>query len=202
MYLLSRGARSGTRSSSADVANACAVSRSSSSPMSTSSISPAKNAPGATRRPTFSRWKHTVQAASIATPATSPVDASTPEGMSIATTSTPVALTCSISRAAGGRGSPLKPVPKSASTISPGDPRSLASSSGRASTTRTSQSASRSTSALTRPSPPLLPGPHTTVIDSSVPYSSRTNSASDRPARSINSSTSCPASAARISSAV
>jgi hypothetical protein len=109
----------------------------------------------------------TVAAASTTTPATSPVDASTPDGTSTATTAAPEPLICSISFAAGTRGSPRKPVPNSASTTTPGEPRSFSSSSGFASTTRTSRPAARSRRAATLPSPPLLPEPQTIVIAAS-----------------------------------
>ena len=54
-----------------------------------------------------------------ATPATSPVEASTPEGMSAATTGAPQPLIASIAASAGARGAPEKPVPKIASTTTP-----------------------------------------------------------------------------------
>ena len=62
--------------------------------------------PGATTRPTFLPWKVTVTSASTAAPATSPVVASTPEGMSTETTGAPVALIRPIAAAASSRGDP------------------------------------------------------------------------------------------------
>ena len=72
----------------------------------------------------FRPWKVTVSSAWTAAPATSPVEASTPEGMSTATIGAPSAFIASINVAASGRGSPRKPVPKSPSTITSGLPRS------------------------------------------------------------------------------
>ena len=65
-------------------------------------------------------------------PATSPVDALTPEGTSTATTGAPARVDRSISRAASSRGSPWKPVPRSASTITSGSPSSPTPSTTRA----------------------------------------------------------------------
>jgi len=53
-----------------------------------------------------------------------------------------------------------------------------------------------------RASPPFAPPPATTTISSASEYRSSTAVATAAPARSINCSTSCPSSAARISSAV
>src|SRR5690349_1144346 len=57
--------------------------------------------------------------ASTASPATSPLEASTPEAMSQATTGAPQELIALIAAAAGSRGAPSKPVPKIASTTAP-----------------------------------------------------------------------------------
>ena len=84
-------------------------------PMSATTTSPAWNRPGATWSPTLLAWNVTVSVALTAAPATSPVEASTPEGRSTATTGSPQALIRSISAAASGRGAPWKPVPNSAS---------------------------------------------------------------------------------------
>ena len=65
-----------------------------------------------------------VSSAATAAPATVPSDASTPEGMSSATTGRPAALIDSISVVAAGRGAPLNPVPNSAS-ITTSAPRSV-----------------------------------------------------------------------------
>ncbi len=71
------------------------------------------------RWPSFAAWKVTVRSASTAAPSTSPLEASTPEAMSQATTGAPQRLIASIAAAAGSRGSPAKPVPKIASTTAP-----------------------------------------------------------------------------------
>ena len=84
--------------------------------MSATSTSPARNRPGATASPTFSAWNVTVTSASTAGPATSPVEASTPDGTSSERTGAPRELISSMWRAASARGAPRKPVPKSAST--------------------------------------------------------------------------------------
>jgi len=99
-----------------------------------------------------------VTAARTAAPGTSPVDALTPDGTSTATTGRRLAFISSIIRAASSRGASRRPMPRSASTITSGSPRSPTPS-----TTCTSRRASRSTRAHTLPSPPLLPPPHTTV---------------------------------------
>ena len=62
----------------------CSVSAGS-SPMSATTTSPAWKRPGAIASPTFGPCMVTVTSAFTAAPATSPVDASTPEGMSTAT---------------------------------------------------------------------------------------------------------------------
>ena len=92
----------------------------------------------------------TVTSAFTAAPAISPVSALTPDGRSTATTGTPAAFIASICAAASGRGSPLKPVPKSASiSTSPSVPSAA------------SRPAARSTSSAIRPSPPFAPPPQT-----------------------------------------
>ena len=135
-----------------------------------------------------------------AAPATSPVEASTPDGRSTATIAASEAFIASISPTASGRGAPVNPVPKSASTITSGVPTSV--SPALASTSRTSRPASSRYRAATRPSPPLFPPPQTTVIRRACSKSAIRTSATAFPARSISTSTSCPSSARRISSAV
>ncbi len=132
-----------------------------------------------------------MRTADTAAPGTSPVDAFTPEGMSTATTGAADSLIASIWRAASSRGSPWKPVPKRASTITSASPSD-----------RSSQPFERSSSAAILPSPPLAPPPVTAANERASGKRARISSATARPARSISSSTSCPASAARISSAV
>ena len=123
--------------------------------MSATTTSPAWKRPGATWSPTLLAWNVTVSDALTATPATSPVDASTPEGRSTETTGNPQALIRSIIAAASVRGEPWKPVPKSAS-ITTSQPST-------ASVSTASRPASRSTRAAMRPSPPFEPSPQTTA---------------------------------------
>ena len=164
--------------------------------MSATTTSPARKRPGATSVPTFGACIVTVTVAWTHAPATSPVDASTPEGRSTATTGFPLALIASIARAASSRGSPWKPVPKSASTIT------SASSTGASSAARAIFPADSSTSSAIRPSPPLAPPPQTATNRCAFGKRRIASSATARPARAISSSTSWPASARFISSAV
>ena len=144
----------GTRSRSAGSART-AFAPTGSSPMFATSTSPAWARPGETTRPSFLAWNVTVRSASTAAPATSPVEASTPEGTSTATTGRPQALMRSIVFTASGRGSPWKPVPKSASITTSAPTGSSVSSASRP--------ASRNTRAAIFPSPPFEPPPQTTA---------------------------------------
>ena len=105
--------------------------------------------------PTLAAWNVTVRSARTAAPSTSPVEAFTPDGRSTATTGAPAALIRSITPAASGRGSPWKPVPKSASITTSAPTWSCVSSA--------SKPASRINRAATRPSPPFEPPPQTTA---------------------------------------
>ena len=178
MYLVSPGARRGTTSSRAGVARRCSVSTSS-SPMSASTTRPARKRPGATTIPTFGAWNVTVRSAWTTAPATSPVDASTPEGRSTETTGAAAALIRSMAAAASARGSPRNPVPKSASTITSAPSTSPVSS--------TVCPASRSTRAATRPSPPFDPPPQTHANRRAAGNASIVSRATAVPARSISS---------------
>ena len=92
-------------------------------------------APGATWSPTLLAWNVTVSEALTAAPATSPVDASTPEGRSTETTGSPQALIRSIiaaasgarehrgSRCRRGRRSPRRSLRRRRSRPPPGPPR-------------------------------------------------------------------------------
>ena len=155
-------------------------------PMSTTVTSPAWALPGAIQSPGLPAWKVAVAAAVTATPATSPVELSTPLGTSQAKiiASPATALIASIALLAGSRGSPSNPVPRIASTIAAA-PSSAAGSNGRtggpvrrsrlvrasprkssgapSSSTSTSRPRLRNRRATTSPSPPLLPLPHTTA---------------------------------------
>ena len=151
-------------------------------PISTMLTSPASSLPGFTCSPIFEPWKVAVTSAFTASPCASPLDASTPEGTSQATTGASWPLMARIAPDTGSRGSPEKPVPSSASTTAP-DPSRRPASSGRGGSpgsrsrfaraspfkSATSPTASTSTRcpssrrirAATRPSPPLLPFPIT-----------------------------------------
>ena len=87
--------------------------------MSITVTSPAWALPGEIHSPGLAAWKVAVASARTASPATSPVEASTPLGTSQAnTTASPAAsLIAPIAARAGSRGSPEKPVPRIASTI-------------------------------------------------------------------------------------
>ena len=84
-----------------------------------------------------------------------------------------------ISSAASGRGSPWKPVPKSASTTTSYPSRSSVSSA--------TCPASRSTRAATRPSPPFEPPPQTHAKLRAAGNASIASRATAAPARSISS---------------
>ena len=172
--------------------------------------------------PTLGAWNVTVTLACTADPSTLPVEASTPEGRSTATTGTPAALTSAITRIASGRGLPRNPVPKSASTTTSAGvcsstkatPASLARPSMTAEspaifssdpTMRTTDRlpARASSAATRRPSPPFAPVPQHTATRSASGKRASTSWATAVPARSISSTVSpgYAASAARISSA-
>ena len=80
-YLLSSGRLRGTSARISRLTSRGSVCAGS-SPMSATTTSPAWNSPGATARPTLGPWKVTVSSAWTAGPATSPVEASTPDGTS------------------------------------------------------------------------------------------------------------------------
>ena len=93
------------------MARRCSVSTSS-SPMSATTTRPARKRPGATASPTFGAWNVTVRSASTTAPATSPVDASTPEGRSTDTTGAAAALIRSMSCCSVGARLALKSGPE------------------------------------------------------------------------------------------
>ena len=136
--------------------------------------------------PTLEPWKVAVTSARTASPATSPEEASTPEGTSQATTGASWRVDRG-DRAGHGlarlarrspcpaarpprRPSPPGPRARTAPGAAPGSRSRLAaasprsSSSGAMASTSTSRPSSRSSRATTRPSPPLLPLPTTTRI--------------------------------------
>src|SRR5262245_9115954 len=86
-------------------------------PISITSTAPACALPGWIHRPGLARWNVAVATARTAGPATSPVDASTPDGTSAAITAAPAALIASMTAAAGPRGAPVVPVPSSPPAI-------------------------------------------------------------------------------------
>ena len=104
------------------------------------------------------------------------------------------ALIRPIVAAASARGSPWKPVPKSASTITSACSTAIVSTA--------SQPSSRRMRAAIRPSPPFAPLPQTTAIRRASGNRCSTSRATAAPARSISSVTSWPSSAARISAAL
>ena len=193
------------------------------SPMSATTSSPAWNRPGAIALPTFGAWKVTVTVAWTAAPDTVPVDASTPEGRSTARTGTRPSFSSPMARSASGRGLPLKPVPKRASTATSASPCSstkatpasfarpsmtaaspVTFSSGPSRRTAVSTPARVSSAAVRSPSPPFAPVPHQTATRRAEEKRERISSATLLPARSISSRVGpgYAASAARISSEV
>ena len=133
----------------------------------------------------------TVTSALTAAPSTSPVDAFTPDGMSTASTGAPAALIRSIVAAASARGAPRNPVPSSASMTRSAPLLDLLSPC----------SSTRMRAAIL-PSPPFAPPPAKSAKRRASGKLRCASSATARPARSISTATSCPASAAFISSAV
>jgi hypothetical protein len=183
-------------------------------PIGATRSSPVWRFPGAIHCPSFAEWKVTVTSAATAEPSTSPVEALTPEAMSVATTGAGEPLIASIAEAAGSRGAPANPVPKIASTTTPAAARAPASSAestcraagnrsrfALASPERSPGGASRRAStaspdsasarAATRPSPPLFPFPQTTAARLEVASPSAA-SATALPAVSIRSSDGTP----------
>ncbi len=167
LNLVERWPRDGASSSTAGaIVPAAATGAPDGIPIATTRSSPLCHLPGATRCPSLAAWKLTVRSASTATPAISPLEASTPEAMSQATTGAGQRLIAAIAVAAGSRGSPAKPVPKIASTTTP-EPANQASRSSGASPEKsravsTAKPSSASWAAAIRPSPPLLPLPQRT----------------------------------------
>ena len=161
------------------------------------STSPAWNRPGATASPTFSRASSPSRR-STAAPATSPVDASTPDGMSTATTGAPERL-ISLDRRVprSGRGSPWKPVPSSASITRSASPSGAPGSLDPRQSPLGLQDLARDA-----PVAAVRAARRRDRDRRASGKRSSTAAATPPPARRIISSTSWPASAARISSAV
>ena len=93
----------GTSSNADAGTSACSCSRGR-RPIGAICTRPAWKRPGAIASPTLAAPNVTVAVARTATPGTSPVEASTPDGTSIATIGRPHALISSIIRAASSRG--------------------------------------------------------------------------------------------------
>ena len=182
--------------------------------MSATTISPHKARPGINRCPGFLRKKVTVSAAVTYTPPSGcPVSPDTPLGTSIATTGNPFRLSTICAAApSSGRESPA---PNSASTTSLAPSRASGVSASRAPfqrsdmaaasllgsaswATRTMKPYSSSSRATTKPSPPLLPGPHSTVTVEGLKRAAIA-SATARPAFSIRVSDGTPCATAKAS---
>ena len=175
-------------------------------PIWASTVSPQRIRPGSSTCPGFLRKNVTVTVAWDAAPRTSPVPPSTPLGTSTATTGTARRSSTSItSRAAPSTGR-ASPAPKIASIASPA-PSSADGDNGAtgphqraaapaaspfncaispSSASRTDQPRSARMRAATKPSPPLLPGPHKATTGRGEKRL-ETASATARPAFSINS---------------
>ena len=180
-------------------------------PISAISTAPQASRPGSNRWPGLRRKKVTVTAADGAAPRMAPLSPSTPLGMSTATQSRRRSLMPSTRARATPSSGRASPAPISASTtlaapsrmvgssgagVSPqrsaarrASPRSA--SRGARQPSRTTTPASRRIRAATNPSPPLLPGPHSTATG--PPASRRrTTAATAAPALSIRSMPALP----------
>ena len=116
MYFESRGASEGTRASRIPASRGARPSRRSVEPDVGDDDAPRVEPARGDDEPDLAPVERDGERRrSTAAPATSPVEASTPEGRSTATTGVPQALIRSIIAAASGRGAPWNPVPKSAS---------------------------------------------------------------------------------------
>ena len=165
---------------------------------------PACVRPGSKSSPGLSAAKHTVSCARTASPRTSPVAPSTPDGMSTASVGTPVVGERAGPRSAASPSSaPRNPVPNIASIA-----RSARASARRnAGSSTPSASASSSTPtprarrrrAATTPSAPLLPLPHTTTTRRPYAPPSMRNAcrATALPARSTSTASGVPAAIVR-----
>ncbi len=161
--------------------------------MSARRTSPHRVRPGSSTCPGFSRKNVTVQVACTTGPVLAPVLPSRPLGTSTATTGLPAALMAATTSAAVPSSGRDRPAPNrasmmrsasasvaglSGSTGSPQRSAMAAASPRRASRLpsrprRTRYPCSRRSRAATKPSPPLLPGPHTTAMAAPAPRSKR-----------------------------
>ena len=204
-HLWASGARSGSSSARSRTSGTNTEGPPRSMPMSATSTSPAWPAPGWNTSPGLSAENVTVCEACTASPSTPPVWPFTPDGMSTATHGPSTASTAPATHAASPSSAPRNPVPNMAST------NASARSSARSQSWRSTPASSVNTStrtphsrrarAVTCPSPPLLPLPHTTTTRRPYvpPISRRTVHATARPARSMSTSTGVPAAIVRRS---
>ena len=126
-------------------------------PMSATSTVPLSGAPAPCSKPGFNAAKVTVRSAHTASPGAAPVSASTPDGMSMASTAAPAGT-------AGASYEPRKPVPYAPSTTRSQGGSAAPGLTVSASRTRTRAPRRARTAAATRPSAPLLPLPATTTM--------------------------------------
>ncbi|CCD92896.1 exported hypothetical protein [Bradyrhizobium sp. ORS 375] len=201
--------------SSGSFSNACGLISSStcaSMPMSASRTRPQCCRPGSNRCAGFLRKNVTVSVARTAMPITAPVVPLMPLGRSTASTGAPLALIAAITSWGSPLTGRLRPAPNSASMIKAGLPIACgvngstgnfqplaaeaaspcSASRSHIKMTETSRPCAASSAAATKPSPPLLPGPHTTRIG---PSSTRSMAAAATawPALSISEKPGVPA---------
>ena len=181
-------------------------------PISATTISPDRARPGISRCPGFRRKNVTVSSAVTAPPSTIPVSPCIPLGTSTATQGAPASEIAEITASATPSSGRESPAPKSASTYRAA-PSSTSTDSGNTSPSHrsalrraspssaslspssasvTGQPSAFSKRAITKPSPPLLPGPQT--IRTGRPAHRRRISATTAvPAASIRRSPDVPA---------
>src|SRR5437762_4461439 len=180
-------------------------------PIGATKVSPQWLRPGSSRWPGLRRKKVTVSAAWGAMPSTAPLPPSTPLGTSTATTGRWAASSLAMTSRATPSIGRASPAPNSASITSPASAMTagangstgpvqraaaaaaspFSASRDPSSATRTGQPRSARRRAVTNPSPPLLPGPHST---SAGCFGQRraTASATARPAFSISAMPATP----------
>ena len=150
--------------------------------------------PGSSRWPGLRRKKVTVAVACTTGPSARPVEPSRPLGTSTASTGLPEALTAATTSAATPSSGRARPAPNSASMMRSAPARIVRSTAARrhrpsarpwrphrpsdwrgapSRPRRTRWPRSRSSLAATKPSPPLLPGPHSTAMAALLPPARR-----------------------------
>ncbi len=211
LYLCPCACGSGSRHSPGSLRNARARTCASAAggiPISASSTWPHRSRPGSSRWPGLRRQNVTVNSACGANPRTCPVAPSSPLGTSTATTRRAARNT---SATAGSR-SRDSPAPNTASITRSARAAAAAVNGARTpdqgrgrparAATATGQPASCSRPAATTPSPPLLPGPHSTRVRHGRSRA-RTARSTARPALSMSVATGTPRlGAARSTSAI